>query len=1697
MAASPPQYTSSDQSSNLLSQSPNITSSSHRPSNNVNICNKSYAATLTRPSLNSNACEWNSERKRQLSAAASAARLRKRQGANGGGKTAAAARLNGTDDDVMDYDDDDEDDGREGSKKMATGRNAGGMFRNYNKSYAHRTKAAASSSAPSKDLLAPSSNNNHNQPSQKMQSGGKKRKPHPLELKLKRAAAKSSSSSPPLPKFKSPMMNEGSPTESPDSSKTTPLDPPDDHPDAPIDHDAPAKFRESYESKNAHSQKNLENIKAIARIQQSALHMGEFIGVEDEEEVEFSPLTCPASQPAWGQGYTRDEDDEEEEAENNEVGENDGNGIENEAMEDEANDIEFNVDGGEDDQEANDEEYPEGVSGLKEKYERSLKPSAMNKPTTLALDARKENNMEITKQPADATAAKRIRKNKRGGATALALAAEFNEAEEMLETSNKEEEANNDEKKKGKKRKQQGPTALALAEYDETGEIDSYFDNSKAAEERKGKLLALADYNVDDETRMDFNDDADEDPGHTSFNGNDADYDLPGTEKQSESLLGTEKQSESLVVTEKQSEPLLGTEKQSESLLSSSASQPAAESTSANNTSTNNNRTANEMIVAIRSEFDEIGRALMCPICRCTLKDAIILPCVHAFCQGCLKDYYCPRRTAEPKKKHKKKSSPTRVPKNECPVCKTANPGRRAGEEAPHLDELAKCYKGIGRAFAFAPVVHGAGIVMTQFDKESESEEEEDARKMPAQKRNSNVHEYEQHLQVAEAVHGAFLQKTESQLEHQPISRREQMENQNLVRCYQQMAREQEDVVRVDKEAFNKEVRRVGGTKQMVAAVTAKFTAEASNSRESARNDDRLGTKAAGATSSEGVKGTENNASLATNKLKKQTKAKMASAATAAASDKIEDIKTACLEVNNVETENSSSSLASKKIEATARDEAAANGITTGKTDVATKASSEEFNSLEVENAKSREDTKDESTVGEDEFCTAPDQSQYDEYSTAREESQATSSSLNVTAMASPTVIHDGNTIKKAVRAETLTRSKSSLRGANVLDLERSPESLRRATRMSMATAATGSSPIILHDGNTARKTRGHAAGRKSNPDALLKLNNYDNDPTPRRSGSMSPLPAVAVALQRAAEKNDHCPPKLGVLAAAAASIAAVERQEEEQEKQIDKGTIVIVQPRTWPGINKPGGVARVTKVHPAVDNGGNSTKYDVAYILGGKEKLVDESFVTLNEVNELSTIEEGLDDSRISRRGTMSAEKKSRSIRPRKAAVKLEPKSPAAAAAIPIYNDEELRHIPEDVLKWAGIVPKKGKRKSAQGGSASKNKATRGKKRVLTESNANQAKSKSAKMQKTAPTPTKEGGKSSQDDKSDTVEGLREVLSPLSNEDIVSLADARYSSLLSLDRKQSKLDTPLTLHAVTSSLTERDSDMLDSLCKMLKGKGVILKIMKDFNPNKTQICITAATASSLALSTKQPNEPIDVISKSRTLKVMRSALAGIPILTPQWMDACLRETHLVAPSGTMCIRTLPRKQATGTDAAREDNEDTPTEHFGVAKYAAAFQNTTLSSSNHLLSGVSVFLCGSSAGSGMTKDLKVLLQQAGASIISSVSMASRLLTDITKRGKGDPFVFLCDDSLANKTCGISDALLKQAKKLLVARDSSKTEGKETLLCVHFNWLFDSISCASLMNSAAYEPSAPRTKALWDLATESQTDRSNRKESQIY
>ena len=84
---------------------------------------------------------------------------------------------------------------------------------------------------------------------------------------------------------------------------------------------------------------------------------------------------------------------------------------------------------------------------------------------------------------------------------------------------------------------------------------------------------------------------------------------------------------------------------------------------------------------------------------------------------------------------------------------------------------------------------------------------------------------------------------------------------------------------------------------------------------------------------------------------------------------------------------------------------------------------------------------------------------------------------------------------------------------------------------------------------------------------------------------------------------------------------AATEEAEEEQPR-FSVGELVEVKPRTFPGMNKPGGTATIRKVHDEREKDGGPMKdgsvkrttgftYAVKYVLNGSEKRVDAQWIS------------------------------------------------------------------------------------------------------------------------------------------------------------------------------------------------------------------------------------------------------------------------------------------------------------------------------------------------------------------------------------------------------------------------------------------------------------------------------------------------------
>lgn len=132
----------------------------------------------------------------------------------------------------------------------------------------------------------------------------------------------------------------------------------------------------------------------------------------------------------------------------------------------------------------------------------------------------------------------------------------------------------------------------------------------------------------------------------------------------------------------------------------------------------------------LRHEFENIRKALTCSICLSTYEDPVTLStCVHAYCAKCIQQFAANQKLASGKH-HQKRSSPS------CPLCQTPYT-RRSIQPARDLPITVNAYKHAVRQFGLAPVKYTPTLAMTQL------QDDEDF--------NDNVYDEQQHEQLMAA----------------------------------------------------------------------------------------------------------------------------------------------------------------------------------------------------------------------------------------------------------------------------------------------------------------------------------------------------------------------------------------------------------------------------------------------------------------------------------------------------------------------------------------------------------------------------------------------------------------------------------------------------------------------------------------------------------------------------------------------------------------------------------------------------------------------------------------------------------------------------------------------------------------------------------------------------------------------------------
>mmetsp|Transcript_6972 Transcript_6972/g.7973 ORF Transcript_6972/g.7973 Transcript_6972/m.7973 type:complete len:1665 (-) Transcript_6972:5-4999(-) len=292
-----------------------------------------------------------------------------------------------------------------------------------------------------------------------------------------------------------------------------------------------------------------------------------------------------------------------------------------------------------------------------------------------------------------------------------------------------------------------------------------------------------------------------------------------------------------------------------------------------------------------------------------------------------------------------------------------------------------------------------------------------------------------------------------------------------------------------------------------------------------------------------------------------------------------------------------------------------------------------------------------------------------------------------------------------------------------------------------------------------------------------------------------------------------------------------------------------------------------------------------------------------------------------------------------------------------------------------------------------------------------------------------------------------------MSRKDVIMHADERYKQII----QHAIMSKSVTI--VTSNLSDEDKAILKTLCTKNFTGDLTIKTTETIN-KKTTLCI---------VPTEPDSGSDNVRACVRTLKVMKSALAGIPIVTTDWLRLCEKEKKIKQPE--IFVRSLPTK-----NTVIGNSEDTA---FGVAKLAASWNSQQSKTPVLPFQNTFVYLCGSYS-SDKRKNLQDLLKEGGAKILTTGKSVSSKVKDMVALNEmsfspsSGRIIVLCGDS------GVTGTLSKSVERdLKVALEGEEHwPSPKTVTVVDSQWVIESVTCAKPLPATSFEPSI--NKDLWQL-----------------
>jgi len=323
-------------------------------------------------------------------------------------------------------------------------------------------------------------------------------------------------------------------------------------------------------------------------------------------------------------------------------------------------------------------------------------------------------------------------------------------------------------------------------------------------------------------------------------------------------------------------------------------------------------------------------------------------------------------------------------------------------------------------------------------------------------------------------------------------------------------------------------------------------------------------------------------------------------------------------------------------------------------------------------------------------------------------------------------------------------------------------------------------------------------------------------------------------------------PPQPSMLSAAPSSAIT-------SQPHIPPRTIVHITSRTWPGSNKPGGVARIVSYCT------HSDTYNVSYVLGGKEKCVPSQYVKVMTAADATTDEDGREQ-RKQRRGRVIA----RALQD-------------ARNKENVHNNITRKKRRSTVIKKNNKEEQEKKKRKVVVKGISKNQALASKETLRREatnrleekpSNNTMSKSKLRKVKQNA-NPT----------------------SAIANSTTTALM--RYNQRFTKHRSR--------IEIISSGLSHEESDVLTKFVQKYnsKHKQCKISIATSFDLEKTTMCFASILGNEDA-----------IMARKRSFKAMRCMLAGVAILHVGYLRDCsMNNTYdFVEIQRKHCVDTLQTK---------------------------------------------------------------------------------------------------------------------------------------------------------------------------------------------